>query len=332
MRTRLLCLTVVGFATLLPAAAAGADGLPLAGIDGGAGVASAQTHSRYVTFATGRNTVLAHLTLPGGQVSASRTIPGTWSVPAVGFDGSGGGLSGDGRSLVLVRPRTSYPVKQTDLLFLDTARLRTVKHITLKGDFGFDAISPNASTLYLTNYLSANDPTKYSVRAYDVGTGRLAADPVIDPNEKGPMTGLPLTRTMSPGGRWAYTLYDGLGKHPFIHALDTVGRKAKCIDLQGISADVNDLGALRLRVGSDGRQLSVVSGTRPLTLVDTASFAITYPPPPAAAAPRASSRGSDGGNGQSFPWLLVSVLGLGAAVAAAATAAVRRSAGGAGAR
>ena len=52
------------------------------------------------------------------------------------------------------------------------------------------------------------------------------------------MEGLPLTRAISPDGRWAYTLYDGAQTHrngvehePFIHALDTVGQRAVCIDL-----------------------------------------------------------------------------------------------------
>ena len=43
------------------------------------------------------------------------------------------------------------------------------------------------------------------------------------------MRGLALSRVSSEDGRWAYTLYDGGGDVPFIHALDTVGDKAVCI-------------------------------------------------------------------------------------------------------
>jgi hypothetical protein len=44
------------------------------------------------------------------------------------------------------------------------------------------------------------------------------------------MRGYPITRATGPGGRWVYTLYAG-GKHPFIHALDTVRRTSLCLDL-----------------------------------------------------------------------------------------------------
>ncbi len=42
---------------------------------------------------------------------------------------------------------------------------------------------------------------------------------------------LPLSRTMSPDGRWAYTLYSG--DENFVHALDTADGQARCIDLPG---------------------------------------------------------------------------------------------------
>ena len=42
---------------------------------------------------------------------------------------------------------------------------------------------------------------------------------------------------MSPDGRWAYTLYDGNGKTPFIHALDTSRSTARCIDLDALAGN-----------------------------------------------------------------------------------------------
>jgi len=44
------------------------------------------------------------------------------------------------------------------------------------------------------------------------------------------MRGFPISRATGRGGRWVYTLYVG-GEHPFIHALDTVGRTSLCLDL-----------------------------------------------------------------------------------------------------
>jgi hypothetical protein len=61
------------------------------------------------------------------------------------------------------------------------------------------------------------------------------------------MRGNPLTRTTSPGGRWAYTLYDGAGGTPFVHALDTSRRTAHCIDLPALRGS-NDLWSLRFHL------------------------------------------------------------------------------------
>src|SRR5256885_5593045 len=45
-----------------------------------------------------------------------------------------------------------------------------------------------------------------------------------------PMRGVPVARVTGDHGRWAYTLYAS-GK-PFVHALDTVARRAVCVDLR----------------------------------------------------------------------------------------------------
>jgi hypothetical protein len=50
------------------------------------------------------------------------------------------------------------------------------------------------------------------------------------------MTGLPQRRVGTPTG-WAYTLYSRQGKRPFVHALDTVHRRAFCIDLPWRNSD-----------------------------------------------------------------------------------------------
>ena len=60
------------------------------------------------------------------------------------------------------------------------------------------------------------------MRAYDLVRGRLLHAPVVDPRETDEkMRGNPISRALSPDGRWAYTLYDGGGGTPFVHALDT---------------------------------------------------------------------------------------------------------------
>src|SRR4051812_40914100 len=257
-------------ALAVAAQSAAADGLPLMGLDGGSGIVSRDGTSRFLTLAVGaRHTLLQRLKLPSGAVARYRTLPGQWSVPVVAFDGSGSGLSADGRTLVLIRNRTKFPQPRTHLAIVDPVRLRIDRQLTLRGDFSFDAIAPDGSTLYLVNYLS-RDPTKYAVRAFDVAHAQILPGAIVDPHEPGEqMRGFPVTRTASPDGRWAYTLYDGGGEHPFIHALDTSGRTARCVDIVAL-AGRQDLFSLRMKATPDGGRLTLVSKEgRPLALLNT---------------------------------------------------------------
>jgi hypothetical protein len=272
------------------AATASADGLPVLGVDvGSTGVTAPGAAARYVTLWSGpKTTVVARVRRNGGRVDRSRLLEGTFTIPAVAYDGSASGLSADGRVLVLIQPRVSFPRARTSFAELDARRLRVLKLLRLPGDFSFDAISPSGSRIYLIQYLSPNDPTKYAVRAFDVGTGRLLPKPVVDPHEADEqMRGQPLSRAMSPDGRWAYTLYDGNGKTPFVHALDTKRATARCIDLDAIGGDEN-LWRLRLAIRGDGKQLAVRDGSQTELVVSTRTFAVREPSAPVAASPRSS--------------------------------------------
>jgi hypothetical protein len=255
-------------AALVPAAAH-ADGLPVLGVDvGSSGVSSSSAGARYVTIPAGGRTMVERVAQHGGQVLAWRSLRGTFTIPAVAYDGSAGGLSADGTTLVLIQPRTSFPRAATKLLVLSSNRLTPRRLVQLKGDFSFDAVSPDGSWLYLIHYVAPTDPTRYLVRAYDLRHGGLLAKPIIDPHEADEkMRGNPLSRTMSSNGRWAYTLYDGAGARPFVHALDTVARSARCIDLDGVPSGT-DLWQLRLGIDGAGKRLVVRDRATPLVLID----------------------------------------------------------------
>jgi len=262
-------------AALIPAAAR-ADGLPVLGIDvGTTGVASSSDGARYVTIPAGSRTIVEQIAQHGGQVLAWRSVRGTFTIPAVAYDGSAGGLSADGTTLVLIEPRASFPRATTKLVVMNSDGLKPLRVVKLQGDFSFDAVSPKGSWLYFIHYVSPNDPTRYLVQAYDVLRGRLFAKPIIDPDEPGEkMRGNPLSRTMSADGRWAYTLYDGAGATPFVHALDTVARSAHCIDLDGIASGT-DLWQLRLGIDRDGKQLVVRNSASPVLLIDLRTLSVT---------------------------------------------------------
>jgi hypothetical protein len=283
------------------AVGARADGHPVLGVDvGGVGVTVPSGDARYVTLPAGPNTVVARVNPAGGRVLASRLLRGVFTIPAVAYDGSASGLSGNGRTLVLIQPRVSFPRAQTGLMVVDTRQLRPRKVVRLRGDFSFDAISPRGSLLYLIQYLSPTDPTRYLVRAYDLRAGRLLAKPVTDPRAPGEkMRGAPLTRASSANGRWAYTLYDGAGKTPFVHALDTSSRSAHCIDLDMLAG--TDLSGLHLRLNGAAGTLTVSDNRQPVAVVDTGTFQAHLP----LVASRPSTHGAGRGR-MTIPWTLLS--------------------------
>jgi hypothetical protein len=303
MRIRTLAVVVLLAGALAPGARA--DGGPSAKENAGLTGVVTPTGFRYVVVDDPKTATLARIA-PDGRVVAEKYLPGPFTIQGVAYDGTATGLSANAKTLVLVRPRVAFPRKQTRFLVLSTPGLYVRQNVVLKGDFTLDAISPDGSLLYFINYLSARDPTKYAVRVYDMERGSLLAKPVVDRTEPDEdMRGSPISRVTSADGRWAYTLYDGAGNVPFVHALDTVGVDAHCVDLDAL-AGRQDLPLLRLRL--DGRALSVMKGKRTLLLVDTKSFRVSEP----------GKTGSTVGGGR--PWLPIGA-GAGAVLLAAAVAA-----------
>ena len=298
---------VLWVAAAVASAAALADGLPVLGIDvGSSGVVAASGGVRYVTLPAGAKTVLARVRTSDGRVVDSILLPGRFTIPAVAYDGSAGGLSADGRTLVLIEPRQSFPRARTRFVLLDVKRgLRLRRTIALSGDFSFDAISPRGRLVYLIEYLSPNDPTRYLVRAYDARADRLLAKPIRDPREPGDkMRGSPLTRARSESGRWAYTLYDGAGATPFVHALDTSTGTARCIDLATLTD--NGLWQLRLQPDAAEHTLAVTRGRQPVAIIDTETFAVRLP---VASSAGQHDRGT-AQTGSTWPLVVFPTLGL----------------------
>jgi hypothetical protein len=311
MKTRLLILALLTTLVFVPSSAR-ADGLPV--LDGAVswyGVTTPPVDDvRYMTVPAGKGTVLAKVETTSGEILRSRFIPSRWSVPLVAYDGSSTGLSADGRTLVLIEPRRSFPRADTTFAVVATRGLKTRDGFTLQGDFSVDALSPDGRWLYLVEYLSPVDPTRYLVRLYDLERRRLLPDPIIDPREVGNvMRGTPVTRASSPEGRFAYTLYDGAGEHPFIHALDTVEKSARCIDLHGLMG-FQQLGDLKLDVSPGGDAIALMLGKKPVAFVDTETNEVTDSPP---APPVEATRPVDD-DPRSVPWLLLG--GLAAALVA----------------
>jgi hypothetical protein len=247
-----------------------ADGSPYAPglVQGASGALAPSGAIRYVTLATARSTVVAAIDVRSGRVIRNTALRGFYGVPITAWDGSTGGVSGDGSTLVLgsYGPLPGDP-GVTRFVVLRTKTLRKIRVLALGGSWAFDAISPDASKLYLVEYISAGQSPHYRVRSLTTATGRLDPEPIVDRREaEVAMRGQPVTRRASRDGRWAYTLY-ARGREPFVHALDTVEGEAYCIDLPLRLRQLEQMG-LRLRLGARGG-LEVRRGRVTLAVVDT---------------------------------------------------------------
>jgi hypothetical protein len=250
----------------------------------------------------GAGTVLETIHATDGQVLTWLDIAGSYGLPGINYWSLGGdSLSRDGRTLVLGKTQPGSP---SAFVVYDPKTWRLKQRIALPGSYSFDALSPDATRMYLIQYmLSANgDYSQYVVRAYDLRTNTLLPGRVADRTQKSwVMNGYPLTRVTSADGRWVYTLYQNGGDgYPFVHALDTVRGVAHCIGLPMTNGIYNVELSLR------GSTLAVHwrSG-RPWLDVDTRTW-------------RVSAAGGGG-----FSWLWVAI-GIAVALGMSATGVAAR--------
>jgi hypothetical protein len=285
-------LLIVLLIALAPATA-GADG---GGILGGTRSFTDPPY-RYVALAPRTRhplTLVERIDLRDSTIDRWWYLRGSYYLPAVATDGSAGGISANGVLVLSDSPRR-YPPQHSTFAILDTrlflrhphrgpgAPRHAITHLSLPGAWGFDAISPDGSRVYLIHsFFRHGEVSRYEVREVDAVSGRLLPQPVVDPKEPNErMQGSPVTRVSSHDGRWAYTLYAG-SKEPFLHALDTVGGRAVCVDLPQLD-DLREPFQLRMRLAGGGRTVVVYSrdtkdtGTAPLLEIDTGNFEVRKP-------------------------------------------------------
>ena len=224
-RLVLLCALAV-----FAAPAAAASGPTPGAVQGGDGVWAGPLNYVAVRHGAATDVVLSR----AGSTLRTARVKGNWGIPLVTLPQQAGGVSHDGRTLVLAQasfPRT--PLRAvTRFLVLDAKRLAVTRSIRLPGDFSYDALSPDGSTLFLVQHTSNVDLTHYRVRAYDLRAGRLLSRVIADKRQASwVMNGYPMARATGPGGRWEYTLYSQPDNYPFVHALDTVSKTAVCVGI-----------------------------------------------------------------------------------------------------
>ena len=312
LRCLLACLAAALAAA--PAALAGGPSPPV--VQGQSGAVAPGGGVRYVAVRSGHATTVKAIRTASGRVFRSRSYAGRWGIPSAAFDGPGGAVSHDGGTLVLASTAAGNPLKErSSFRVLRTADLRSRASVVLRGDFAFDALSPDGSKLYLIQHVSLENLARYVVRVYDLDRNRLLPGQIADKTQRGwVMEGMPVTRATSADGRWAYTLYTRPGGYPFVHALDTVRAVAHCIGVPWTGKQ-DALWKMRLSLADGGSTLVVhrPSG-RPYVSIAKGTWRISYPQP--------AVRVADGGSG--FPWWAVGVGGAGALLAAATLSGVRR--------
>ena len=237
---------------------------------------------RYVAVAAGQtastSTTVESISTADGSILRSLSVIGSFGTPFIAQPQDGLGLSADGRTLVLADVPTSYPHTRSAFSFFSTHPLEYQTGVSLKGDFAFDALSPDGRRLYLIQHVDPGDPSqlRYVVRALDVTTLRSPPGRIADRTQKSwIMRGSAVTRTTSPGGRWVYTLYDNPGGYPFVDVLDTVRGVAHCVGLPWTGAEAGVYN-MRLSLRDRGRTLAVgfASGRRWMT-VDTRTWRVS---------------------------------------------------------
>lgn len=265
-RTLALAAIATAAAAFAVPGALGGGGAPGV-LQGSKGVTAPGGTVRYVAFSKGGGTVVAAVLVRGGQVARFRWLRGGHGIPLVTLDGQAGGLTRDGRTLVLA-PVAPGITPTSRFALLDTRTLRVRQLVVLRGAFSYDALSPDGRTLYLIETLRQGGT--YAVRAYDLRARKLLPHPIVEKGEADePMVGSPVTRATSADGAWVYTLYrPGHEQPPFVHALDAKRRRAVCVDLPRLGAQ-----RMTLRLSRDGKTLSVRgAGGVAMVLIDTTTF------------------------------------------------------------
>lgn len=174
----------------------------------------------------GSTTTLFGLDPTTGDQTWERTVDGNLQTKVV---------SPEGRYVALVPASSRYAgqPRRTKI----TVSGRDVKKevaIELAGNYEPEAFSKDGKTLFVVQYLPANDPSRYQVRQLNVARGVVRDVYSVDKELQEAMRGTARVQEMSPDGTRLYTLYTTRtrhGDHSFIHVLSLDEMWAHCIDL-----------------------------------------------------------------------------------------------------
>lgn len=176
----------------------------------------------------GRGKVLTRLAIfgPEGNARSVHLVPGSWSLPAV-VPGQAEGISWDGSRAVVVS--TDDPGRFMALSTVGPHAAR--RTVAPRGRYLYDGLSVDGNRLFLTQRADEHGVPGYRVLRYDLQTGVLDPHPIVDKAEgETVLVGEPVARAATQD--FLYTVYEN-GTRPFVHALQSNGDFALCLDLPG---------------------------------------------------------------------------------------------------
>jgi len=146
-----LAVCLAALAVAMSAAAAGPSYVAL----GGPGVLSRDGTTRFVAVPIEAGTAIERIRVADGTVLNWTDLEGTWGIPAPTFSPRDNeGLTRDGKRLIVATAGAGSP---TSFAVLGARTMQVFDRFDLEGSFAYDALSPDGSTLYLTQHVDAEN-------------------------------------------------------------------------------------------------------------------------------------------------------------------------------
>ena len=172
-----------------------------------------------------------------------------------------------------------YTAGRTKTTLVVAGRAVETRTIELDGNYDPEAFSTDGNHVFLLQYLPPQRPTSYRVRRLDLATEKVEGVYSVDAELQEAMRGTARIQSMSPDGKFLYTLYTTGGgalgpRRAFIHVLNLEELWAHCIDLPAEFGGAREP-HISIAVTPDSKRLFVTdSATAAIAEVDTQSLEV----------------------------------------------------------